>query len=343
MKDRFRTLHFAAVVFVLMIMMMAGAITGMAAFVLDRLELLPLVKRSPMVLLTDVLLVSVVLGTVIAVFATKTLLRPIRELIEATKVVAKGDLSVRVREDDRIHELADLKSSFNRMIEDLGSIEMFRNDFINTFSHELKTPIVSIRGFAKQLKQGGLTEEQQGEYIDIILSESERLAGLSSNVLLLAKFENQQLVLNRHPFALDEQLRACVLLLERQWSKKQIEFQVDMEPTAFNGNEEMLAHVWLNLLQNAIAYSPDGGQIALRLSETADAVRVLIADQGAGMDAATLKHIFEKFYQGDPARAAGGNGLGLSLVKRIVELCDGHITVESEPGHGTSFWVTLPK
>ncbi len=340
---RHRTLHLAAMLVVLMIMVSAGLITGICAFVLDRAGVLVSMHRSPMLLLIDAIFVSVLLGMVIAYFVSKRFLRPINHVIQATKVVATGDFAIRVPEAKTGTDVDELTRSFNAMIDELDSIEMFRNDFINNFSHELKTPIVSIRGFARQLQQDLLTTEQRREYIDIIASESQRLVDLSSKILLLSKFENQQIVIDKRPYELDEQLRNCILLLEKQWAKKNLSFHIEMEPTVFTGNEEMLAHVWLNLLSNAIEYTREGSELSVRCRYAKGDVRVSIADQGPGMDENTLRHIFEKFYQGDPAHAGKGNGLGLPLVKRIVELCNGHITVESEEGRGTTFVIELPR
>ena len=249
--------------------------------------------------------------------------------------------------------LRELLESFNTMTEELGGIEIFRNDFINNFSHEFKTPIVSIKGFAKQLRQDNLPKEQQQEYIDIIIKECERLSDMSSKILLLTKLENQQIITDKKDYSLDEQIRNCILLLEKQWDKKNIDFNVELAPAVFHGNEEMLSHVWLNLLDNAIKYSRENGEIYVSCRETRKITstsaggiekitEVKITDNGIGMGEATLKHIFEKFYQGDTAHSDSGNGLGLPLVKRIIELCGGRISVQSEKDKGTSFYIYLP-
>lgn len=227
------------------------------------------------------------------------------------------------------------------MVEELNGIEMFREDFINSFSHEFKTPIVSIQGFAKQLKKDGLSEDKKREYIDIIISESKRLTNLSSNILLLNKFENQQFITDTADFYLDEQIRSCILLLEKQWSKKNIEFDIELEPVLYNGNQEMLSQVWVNILNNSIKFSPQNTTITVRTSVKDNKIRIDICDCGEGMDENTINHIFERFYQGDSAHASEGNGLGLPVVKRIVELCGGTIRVESQKGRGTVFSVFL--
>ena len=228
------------------------------------------------------------------------------------------------------------------MAEELGGIEMFRENFINSFSHEFKTPIVSIQGFAKQLKKENLSEEKKQEYIDIIISESKRLTNLSSNILMLTKFENQQIITDKTEFSLDEQIRNSILLLEKQWTAKNIDFDIEMQEISYISNAEMLSQVWVNIIGNAIKFSPEGSTISVKLFQSKDDIRAEISDRGIGMDENTIRHIFERFYQGDKAHSAEGNGLGLPLVKRIVELCNGNIRVESEYGKGTNFIVTLP-
>lgn len=269
-------------------------------------------------------------------------LRPIDELMNAMHDVSKGDFTVRVDKESMPSYMKDLGSSFNDMAQDLGSLEMFRKDFINNFSHEFKTPIVSIRGFAKQLERDDLTETQRREYLDIIISESDRLANMASNVLLLTKLENQTIVTDKTVYRLDEQLRGSILLLEKQWVDKNIDLDLDLDEVEYKGNEEMVAHIWVNLINNAIKFSPEGGRLSVRLEECEGAALVRVSDQGPGMDEVTQKRIFEKFYQGDTAHATEGNGLGLSLVKRIVDLCGGTVEVDSTPGQGTAFRVKLP-
>lgn len=269
-------------------------------------------------------------------------LRPMNDLVHAMQAVSQGDFSVRVDAENVPGDMGELASSFNDMATELGSLELFRKDFINNFSHEFKTPIVSIRGFAKQLERDDLTDEQRREYLDIIVSESDRLANMASNVLLLSKLENQTIVTDKASYPLDEQLRKAILLLEKQWTEKSIEPDVELEEVTFFGNEEMMNHVWVNLLGNAIKFSPEGAPIVVRLRREGSEAVCAIRDAGPGMDDATRQRVFEKFYQGDTAHATEGNGLGLSLVKRIVDLCEGSVTVDSVPGQGATFTVRLP-
>ena len=288
----------------------------------------------PMLLMVFILMLAAGMG--------RSKLRPIDDLVHAMDAVSQGDFSVRVDAENVPGDMGALASSFNDMATELGSLEMFRKDFINNFSHEFKTPIVSIRGFAKQLEREDLTEEQRREYLGIIVSESDRLANMASNVLLLSKLENQTIVTDKASFALDEQLRRAILLLEKQWSEKEIELDVDLEDIGYYGNEEMLNHVWVNLLGNAIKFSPKGAPLSVKLRREGDTAVATVKDAGPGMDDATRARVFEKFFQGDNAHATEGNGLGLALVRRIVDLCGGEVAVESAPGEGAAFTVKLP-
>lgn len=297
----------------------------------------------PFVFLIVGLVVSVIIGTCISAAVASKIVRPVREVKKAMHRVEKGDFSQRLEVTGFNGEIDELIESYNKMAQELGGIEMFRENFINSFSHEFKTPIVSIQGFAKQLKKENLSEEKKQEYIDIIISESRRLTNLSSNILMLSKLENQQIITDKTSFSLDEQIRNCILLLEKQWTAKDISFDIDMQEIQYTTNAEMLSQVWVNIIGNAIKFSPEGSSIRVKLFKEGDVITAEITDRGIGMDQQTISHIFERFYQGDRAHASDGNGLGLPLVKRIVELCNGNIRVESQYGKGTNFIVTLPE
>ena len=270
-------------------------------------------------------------------------LRPLKQLTNATKQVRKGDFSVRIPEQPGQSELSQLIVSFNLMVEELEHNEIFRNDFINNFSHEFKTPIVSIRGFARELYNEDLTEEQRREYIDIIIAESDRLAGMSANVLLLSKLENQTIVTDKTRFSLDEQLRSEILLLEGAWVKKDLCISPELESIEYEGSAELLSHVWRNLLNNAIKFAPDHSELRINLRREERQIVVEVIDEGPGMDEETAARIFDKFYQGDTSHKSEGNGLGLSIAKRSVVLCGGTIDVKSAPNQGCVFTVRLPE
>ena len=284
-----------------------------------------------------------IIGTGAAAVFTKWALSPLNEMIEATERISKGDFKVHIQESfDKDSDFGMLQRSFNHMARELDSIEMFRKDFINNFSHEFKTPIVSIRGFAHQLQAGGLTPEEEREYIRIIAAESDRLAKMATNILLLSKLENQAIVTDRTEFWLDEQLRTCLLVLEKQWGPKDIELNIDLDAVKYCFNEDMLSQLWLNLFSNAIKFTPKGGCISCSLKADGQAVTVVISDNDIGMDEDTRAHIFDKFYQGDTSHTGDGNGIGLTIVSRVLVLCKGKIEVESEVGAGSRFTVTLP-
>lgn len=285
---------------------------------------------------------SVIIGTILAFCITRMMLRPINRLIQAIHNVSDGDYQTKIY-FKHSREFKELSHSFNQMTDELSSVEMLRSDFVNNFSHEFKTPIVSILGFAKLLKKGNLSAQEQVEYLDIIISESQRLADLSSNVLNLSKIESMSLLSDSGTFHLSEQIRQSVLLLEGKWAAKDISFDFSMEELSFTGNESLLKQVWTNLLDNAIKFAPTGSELQITLIQKEDQVTFSIRDHGPGMSSEVQKHIFDKFYQGDTSHATKGNGLGLALVKKIVELHQGTISVDSTEGSGSTFTVTLPR
>ncbi len=287
------------------------------------------------------LLTSVSIGTSITALLSRWMVKPVRNLIEAIEDVAKGDFSVTVK-GSNIPELESLAASFNKMARELAGIEMLRLDFINNFSHEFKTPIVSIKGFAKLLKEGGLTGDEAQEYLDIIIQESQRLADLSTNVLNLSKVETTEIISEKEVYALDEQIRRAILILEPKWSAKNLSVDVDLESITIYNNASLLQQIWVNLLDNAIKFTDNGGELQVSLRRINSSLRFCLRDNGQGMDEETKQHIFDKFYQGDTSHAITGNGLGLTLVEKIVALCSGHLEVESSPGKGSSFTVFLP-
>ena len=288
-----------------------------------------------------IILVSALVGMALTILASRIPLRPIRDLIEAINQLAHGNFHVRVHLD-LTQEFVRLSESFNSMAQELENTELLRSDFINNFSHEFKTPIVSLRGFAKILKNDGLTKEERDEYLDIIISESNRLSQLSTNVLNLSKIEKMSILSDMESFDLSEEVRQSVLLLESKWQKKQLELFIDLDELEYRGNKALLNQVWINLIDNAIKFSPQNGKIKLKLHKKKDQVVFQILDNGCGMDEETKNHIFDRFYQGDSSHTAEGNGIGLTVVEKIVHLHKGQIRVISEAGIGTTFTVNLP-
>ena len=280
----------------------------------------------------------VILGTI------RSLNKSFLPLLHSLEKVSQGDYSVRITQPKNRFQgfMVPVNDTFNKMVTELQNTSILRTDFINAYSHEFKTPIASINGFANLMLRQNVTEEEQKQYLQIIADESKRLADLANNTLLLSKLDSQQIVTDRKPYKLDEQLRKCVIMLSDGWNEKHLNFSGDMDEIVYNGNEEIMQHLWLNLLSNAIKFTPDGGDIEVTLSKLNDMAVVSIADTGVGMDEETIKHIFEKYYQGDAGRKQNGLGFGLSLVHRIVELCGGTITVKSSLDEGSTFTVTLP-
>ena len=330
------------VIFFLILFTSSGA-TMLTILLIRRLFPQLFIQLAPGSLTFIAFISSTIIGTGVSLFVTRHFFKPLDDIIKSQKKVANGDFSARVTPPKSDTIITDLVEGFNSMAEELGSTEMFRNDFINNFSHEFKTPIVSIKGFAKQLQNDELSEEQKKEYISIIANESDRLASMSSNILLLTKFENQQMVTGKTHFYLDEQIRKCILLLEKDWSRKNIDFDLELSEVRYFSNEEMLSHVWQNILSNAVKFTPENGIIKIKCYADDSYATVRITDNGIGMDDRTQKHIFDKFYQGDTSHKINGNGLGLPLAKRVVTLCGGKINVKSQKGKGTTFIIKLPK
>lgn len=319
----------ATVVIVVLLMLISSRWGGIDEAEFDRLPLFVFAISS------------VLVGTILAAMFSRAPLKPLRAVMDATDRIADGDYSVRLNLE-RPEEFRTLSGKFNHMAQELDSVEMLRSDFVNNFSHELKTPIVSIRGFARALKWDDLTDDEKNEYLDIIIHESERLCDLSTNVLMLSKFEQQTILTDTKPFNLTEQIRRTVALLYSRWNEKHLGIELDADDFVYTGNSDMLGQVWINLMDNAIKFSPDGGTVFLAVDQEGEGLRITCCDQGAGMSLETSAHIFDKFYQDDAAHHTRGNGLGLSIAKRIVELHKDHIEVISEIGAGTQFIVHLP-
>jgi signal transduction histidine kinase len=342
------TLRWRLTLFVFSVMLVSGILTvGVYFLVLLLFRTHPIVLAltlNPIFLTATLLCVSAAIGVALSGFFGRYYLRPLKSLIRATKEIKKGNFKTQIEIDHHPEsEMSTLIQSFNEMTRELDGIELFRNDFINNFSHEFKTPIVSIRGFARELQYGDLTPEQRQEYAKIIEEESDRLAKLSINVLELSRLENQQIVTDRTAFFLDEQLRQSILLCEAAWSEKEIEMVPELDEVRYFGNEELLAHIWNNLLTNAIKFTPPRGTVHVCLSANEKSVTVTVSDTGEGMTPEVMAHIFEKFYQGDSSHHKSGYGIGLTMAHRAATLCGGTITVQSKRGQGSTFTVMLPR
>ena len=288
--------------------------------------------------------VCILIAVSMVVMIRMVFIHPLQRNIEAMKKLANGDFTVRVNHAEHGYvprEMVEFEQSFNKAAEELGGTEILRKDFINNFSHEFKTPIVSISGFADLLLDEDVTPEEQREYLQIIRDESKRLAQLSGSVLLLNRIEAQTILTDCTDFSLDEQLRQCILVTRQKWRDKPLQFEAELAPCTYHGSEALVKEIWLNLLDNAAKFSPENGTISVTLHCEQGRPVVAVTDQGCGMDAETCCHIFEQFYQGDTSHRTQGNGLGLAMAQKIAALHGGAVTVDSRPGSGSCFTVVL--
>ena len=286
----------------------------------------------------------VVLVTLVNFLFTRFIYRYLDKISVAMQKVADGDYTVRL-DAEKDQPFRELYRNFNTMAEELGGVEMLKNDFINGYAHELRTPITSINGFAEMLlnDDGTLSREEKRSYLEIIASESRRLADLAGNSLLMSRLDTQKIIPDKKPFSLDEQLRRCSILLSGQWTEKELDMTMDLDEAVYVGDYDLMQHLWINLLTNAVKYTPKGGSITVTLKNEEKFIAVSVADTGKGISPEDRERIFDKYYQTDKSHSKRGLGLGLAICKRIVQLCNGTLEVESEVGVGSTFTVRLPK
>lgn len=335
--------------FIVFLILLISVIVSIAlALLLSHLDLLafnPLDEDTGFSPLIFMALVSLAVGLIITLLTRKLPLSPINTLVDSMNRLKSGDYKTRLEFSGKLrkHPIAlEIKDSFNTMAQELENTEMLRSDFINNFSHEFKTPIVSIAGFAKLLRRGNLTQEQKEEYLAIIEEESLRLSAMATNVLSLTKIENQTILTETTRYNLSEQIRSCVLLLEDQWVKKEISLDLSFDEYYICANEELLKQVWINLLDNAIKFSPDTGEVKIDIMQHEKSYTVSITNYGEDIPKDKINKIWNKFYQADESHTGHGNGIGLAIVKAIVELHKGSVSVESSNGL-CCFKVELPK
>lgn len=286
--------------------------------------------------------ISFILAGAFTTFFSKWILAPITKLSQAMKQVAQGDFSVCLHEDSMVTEIKEAYRSFNIMVSELSATETLQTDFVSNVSHEFKTPINAIEGYTTLLQGNPDCSEEEYQYAEKILLNTKRLSDLVSNILLLSKLENQAIPPKQEAFALDEQVRQAIVSLERKWCEKEIELEADLDAVTYLGNEALLFRVWVNLLDNAIKFTPPRGNILVGLKASEQNVLVSIRDSGCGISDGEMHRIFDKFYQAETSHKNEGNGLGLALVKRITALHQGRIEVENCPEGGCKFTVLLP-
>lgn len=289
------------------------------------------------------LLFSGILFCFVSLFFRRKRSRTFQAIIDAMERIARGDFSVYLEEQDKHGHTNDLAASVNKMARDLGQLETMRQEFVSNVSHEIQSPLTSIRGFAQALQNEGLSQSERSHYLEIIETESHRLSRLSDDLLKLTRLEADAAIEPKQ-YRLDRQIRDNVLACEPQWAEKNIEMDIELHEVEISADEDLLSQVWLNLLHNAIKFTPDGGGIRIELQKRDGRIEFRIKDNGIGITPEDRVHIFERFYKADRSRThrKGGNGLGLSIVKKIVDLHHGEIDIQSEPGEGAVFIVSLP-
>ena len=294
-------------------------------------------------LVVDLVLISVFVGVLVTAILSRMFFEPIKKLSEAVSRVSEGDFTVSVETRSSAREMKELYKGFNLMTRELRATEILQTNFVSNVSHEFKTPINAIEGYAMLLQDCENLNEEQRTYVDKIVFNTSRLSSLAGNILLLSKIENQSIAANRVSYRLDEQIRQAILELEPLWEPKEIEFDVDMESVTYHGNEQLMRHVWTNLISNAVKFDPTHGSVRISLTAREQSIVFVIEDDGPGVGEEAQKHIFDKFYQEDTSHKGEGNGLGLALVKQIL-LCEGgEITVENTAPVGCRFTVVLKK
>ena len=339
----FNLFYWFVFVIVLLLTLVGSLVLDYALLALDVLHV-----PGPILLMVVYVLTAFVIGTLFSRIFIQTITKPVLEMSEAAKRMAHGDFDIELKEKTLASEVSEMADSFTTMAHELSQIEMLRSDFVSNVSHEMKTPLAAIEGYAELLQDPDLSEEDRTVYAGKVLTNTRRLTNLTSNILLLSQLENTDKELERTAFSLDEDLRQAVLMFEDRWGDGSRELEIELEEVEFLGNQELLDLVWQNLIDNALKFTDEGDTVSVRLrleegtGEEPGRAVVEIADTGIGMDPDECERIFEKFYQADRSHATEGNGLGLALAKRIVELHGGTITAESAPDEGSTFTVMLP-
>ncbi len=293
----------------------------------------------------NVVFLSLVVTVFVFVRERITVNRPIKEIIRLTERFTKGDFDAKIEKKFWLNNVTgynEIVEHLNKMALELSSIETLRKDFVANVSHEIKTPLAVMQNYCILLQQPDLTEEKRNEYISILLRTTQNLSSLITNILKLNKLENQNIYPDFQKFSISEQLCECLVGFENLWESKNLNIETDIQEDVFlNSDPELLMLVWNNLISNAIKFTNAGGTVSVSLKDNKGVIAVSVADTGCGISSETGKHIFEKFYQGDSSHSTAGNGLGLALVKRVVDILNCEISLESKVGIGSKFTVTI--
>lgn len=338
MKDKLKISHIFALIMAIIITI-SMILTYIIVYLLMRFQFSPF--TGALTSSSFIAVLSIVLGIAISTYVSKKILRPILKINDAAKNVAKGDFSVRLEEKSIAKEIKEIAGNFNIMVKEMSNTETLRNDFVSNVSHEFKTPLSAIEGYATLLQDDFLSKEEQKKYINYILENTGRLTNLTQNILSLSRLENQEIILQKEYFQLDEQIRRVLLSYESLWESKNLAIDLNLESIMFYGNKSLLAQVWSNLIDNAIKFSNKNGILSVTCILRGTNILVTIMDNGIGMQDEAKTHAFDKFYQEERSHNVKGNGLGLALVRRIVTLCEGAVSLESEKGKGTAITVIL--
>ncbi len=293
----------------------------------------------PTLFLLLIMLASIIMGIIITYIVSKFIFRAANQMIDGMRALAEGDFKVRI-DLGKSPEYKQVSEAFNKLAVELENIQLLRADFVNEFAHEFKTPIVSIKGFAELLTQDGLSEEQKKEYLNVIIEESKRLSMLAYSSLNFTKIEKQHILTGVTEFNVSEQIRSCLLLLENKWTEKNLTLNIDFEEYSVKANEELLKQVWINLIDNAVKFSVDGGALDVIGIEQDGILSVSIRNNGVEISHEDCSKIFDKFYRAESAKDIEGSGVGLAIVKKIIELHRGEISVISKGGY-TEFKIRL--
>lgn len=343
-KNAIRYLKTMLVVGVALILLIALGSYAVVNYFLIQSNLLPQgdANASSVFWVIAFTLFCIAMGIGLSFILGRFIITPVKTLITGMTKLAEGDFSTRITLGKYVDSTTDISKSFNALATQLQDTEILRSDFVNNFSHEVKTPLVSITGLVSLLKNDKLPKEKRIQYIELIEEEIQRLSSMTTNMLNLSKLEKQEIVTDKTTFNLSEQIRTCVLLLEKKWTKKHTRLALDFDEHMLYANEDLLKQVWINLIDNSIKFSKDKGKVSIGIEESKTDICVSISNTGEKIKDDDMDKIFNKFYQSDSSRHKEGHGIGLSIVSRIVYLHNGKVTVTSNDER-TTFSVILPK